>query len=354
MRIRLVGALILVALAASRAAQKHQETLLFDQNAYDPVPSPDGRLIAYVSTGRKFRGGSGGVGRSNLQSDVRFCDPSGQTLQTPEQEGFLGEWLTGGSEVVSFRDWRFALLGLSGKRGAGSMLTRSADEESLRLPERVAYLSKLHKFVWIENADSGAVLQSEAGPVAKLSDVRLPSLIVPSPGERFLAIADPGSGALHVYDTVKRVMVGLGKATVHPDGGWNWGNPSWNPWFPDGKHLVFFSGSALVVASADGKERRELLKVDHGGLAIPSPDGSLIAYATYSPRPRKDRKDLSFWEGSVLWVVASRGGTPAQITKPSKDETCDLRWLTPDTLIFDRIAEGRFNEHARIWTVQVE
>ena len=226
-------------------------------------------------------------------------------------------------------------------------------EERVELPERVAYLSPLHKFNWIENTASGAVLQSTAGPVGEIGDVQLPPLIVPSPDERFLAIASPSYGELHVYDTVKRTLVSLGNITIHPDSNWDWSKPSWNPWFPDGKHLAFLSGSSLVVASPDGKQRHELFKADHGGLAIPSPDGSLIAYATFSPRPRKYRDDLKFWEGSVLWVVPSKGGTPTQITKPSKDETYDLRWLTKDSLIFDRIAEGMFNEDARIWTVQV-
>jgi hypothetical protein len=233
------------------------------------------------------------------------------------------------------------------------MLPGLTVEQWEKLPERVAYLSTLDKFIWIENTASGAVLQSTAGPVAELDDVQLPPLIVPSPDERFLAIASPSYGDLHVYDTVKRTIFSLGNITIHPDSVWDWSKPSWNPWFPDGKHLAFFSGSLLVVASPDGKQRQELLKADRGGLAVPSPDGSLIAYATFSPRPRKDREDLKFWEGSVLWVVPTKGGAPTQITKPSENETYDLRWLTQDSLIFDRITEGMFNEHARIWTVQV-
>lgn len=345
--------LLSIGLAASSAAQRQQETLLFDLNAYDPVPSPDGRLIAYVLTGRKLEGGSGGFGRSNLQSNVKFCDPSGQTLQNPYAEGFLGEWLPDGSEIVSFRDWRFALLDPGGSKESQSMLPGLRVEDWVKLPERVAYLSRLHKFIWIDNTDSGAVLQSPTGTVAKIDDGQLPELIVPSPDERFLAIASPGHGGLHVYDTLKHTIFNLGSVTIHPDSDWDWSKPSWNPWFPDGKHLAFFAGSVLVVSSPDGMERHELLKADHGGLAIPSPDGSSIAYATFSPRPRKYREDLNYWEGSVLWVVPSKGGTPTQITQPSKDETYDLRWLSQDSLIFDRITEGMFNEHARIWTVQV-
>jgi hypothetical protein len=257
---QIAACLLLIGLAAPSAAQRQQETLLFDFNAYDPVPSPDGRLIAYVLTGRKLEGGSGGFGRSNLQSDVKFCDPSGQTLQNPNAEGFLGEWLPDSSEIVSFRNWKFALLDPRGSRESQSMLPGLTVEQWEKLPERVAYLSTLHKFIWIENTASGAVLQSTAGPVAELDDVQLPPLIVPSPDERFLAIASPSYGDLHVYDTVKRTIFSLGNITIHPDSVWDWSKPSWNPWFPDGKHLAFFSGSLLVVASPDGKQRQELLK----------------------------------------------------------------------------------------------
>lgn len=110
MRYQVAGWLLFIGLGAYSAAQTQQETLLFDLNAYDPVPSPDGRLIAYVLTGRKLEGGSGGFGRSNLQSDVKFCDPGGQTLQNPYAEGFLGEWLPDSSGIVSFRDWKFSCL----------------------------------------------------------------------------------------------------------------------------------------------------------------------------------------------------------------------------------------------------
>jgi len=39
------------------------------ENACNPIPSPDGSVIAYVRTGR-WEKGSGGLGRSNLRSEV--------------------------------------------------------------------------------------------------------------------------------------------------------------------------------------------------------------------------------------------------------------------------------------------
>jgi hypothetical protein len=167
-------------------------------------------------------------------------------------------------------------------------------------------------------------------------------------------MGEPSLGrSLWIYDTVNKTLANFGAVTIQPDPEWDYIKPGWNPWFPDGKHLAFFSGDWLYVATPDGKTRRKLLQAEHGGLAIPSLDGTRIAYATFSLRPRKIRKDLNFWGASTLWVVSSGGGTPTQITNASDDETYDLRWLTQDSLIFDRVSEGLFNEHARIWTVSV-
>lgn len=333
------------------AAAQQQPILFLNANAYDPVPSPDGKLIAYVLTGENPLFAS--TGRGSLVSDVAFCDANGKTLQSPSVHGFLGEWLPDSSAIVTFRDWRYSLAEPGGVREPGYLLAGRDPDAHFNMTERVAYLSKLNEFVWIEWPDWDSVLNSWAGPIAHFEH-ELPSLIVPSPDERYLAIGGNGSDdGLWVYDTLQHTLSRFGNVTIHPDPEWSYIMPSWNPWFRDSKHLTFFSGSSLYVASADGKDRHELLKADHGGLAIPSPDGTMIAYATFSPRPMKARKDLSFWAGSVLWVVSSDGGTPRQITKPVSGETYDLRWLTDESLIFDRIEEGNFNEHARIWSVGI-
>src|SRR5215468_4596034 len=58
--------------------QESNELLLSDtQNACTPIPSPDGSMIAYVLTGRWDRG-SGGLGRSNLRSQVMVMDRDGR------------------------------------------------------------------------------------------------------------------------------------------------------------------------------------------------------------------------------------------------------------------------------------
>src|SRR6266404_5591451 len=86
---------------------------LSNENAYNPVPSPDGTKIAAVRTGWHRRGGSGGLGRSNLLSEVIVLDRTGRTLSTRSlADSFVADW--SGDGIVSFRDWSYALISEDG------------------------------------------------------------------------------------------------------------------------------------------------------------------------------------------------------------------------------------------------
>ena len=87
------------------------QTRLSVENAYNPIPSPDGKEIVAVRTGWFRPGGSGGLGRSNLQSSVIVLDRTGRTLATLT-EGFVADWKKEG--IVSFRDWSYSLLSEDG------------------------------------------------------------------------------------------------------------------------------------------------------------------------------------------------------------------------------------------------
>lgn len=56
------------------------EVLLSGSAAYNPIPSPNGKMIAYVRTGWGREGGSGGFGRSNLVSEVMVMTENGTTI----------------------------------------------------------------------------------------------------------------------------------------------------------------------------------------------------------------------------------------------------------------------------------
>src|SRR5882724_10652281 len=87
---------------------------LSGENAYNPIPSPDGLKMAAVRTGWHREGGSGGLGRSNLRSDLIILDRMGRTISPLlHADSFVADWNRDG--IVSFRDWSYALLSESGR-----------------------------------------------------------------------------------------------------------------------------------------------------------------------------------------------------------------------------------------------
>jgi hypothetical protein len=335
------------------SAQKIDEKLLSDrENAYNPIPSPDGKLIAYVRTGWG-RGGSSGFGRSNLRSEIAVMTTSGNMLSpTPIASAFLFGWTPVGNNLICYRDRHFLLAGAYG--GISRQADETGGDRGFSRSERAAYLSKAGTFVWVEHQRSPrTLLLTQSGPIAENS-MMTGTIVVPSPDERFVAVAANGMD-LWIYDTVKKTWANLGKADIHPSPDWDYIKPSWNPWFADGSRLAFFSGSSLLIASADGRHRTAVLNVtDPAGLAVPSPDGKWVAYAAFTPRPTKDRPDLKFWGGTVIWAAPSDGkGKPLQITSPNEDTTYDLNWAGNQRLVFDRISDTPFYSHARLWTANV-
>ena len=115
MRIRLLAVALTCILARVSTAQ-NPARLFVNENAYDPLPSPDGELVAFVLTGKDPGRGSGGFGRSNLRSLIGFADASGTTFRNTSAFGFLSGWAPDSKAVVSFRDWQFSLVDIDGKQ----------------------------------------------------------------------------------------------------------------------------------------------------------------------------------------------------------------------------------------------
>ena len=352
---RVLVALLFAALinASEVRSQEFKETLLNTDNAYNPIPSPDGKYIAYVRTGWGRPGGSGGFGRSNLLSEVMVIDENGvPTTAKPLADMFLSAWTPDGNEVVCFRDWEYALVTKDGKRVMEGRVPN--DPAKHPATEWVAYTPSLASVVWSRLTDnSHGAIEAPGRTVVREKVFR--DRVIPSPDGRYLAVFGEFPQAdLRVYDLHLESWSDLGTISIHPDKDWWYVQPNWTPWFADGSRLVFLRDSTLVIASPDGTTKTEIKIDGPAGLPVPSPNGQSIAYVTFEPHPRRVRSDLQFWGGTTIWVVAaSAGSAPRAVTGKSEDEIYDLKWLNNSTVVFDRIADEVFYKNARIWKATV-
>jgi hypothetical protein len=330
--------------------------LLLSENAYNPIPSPDGRYIGYVKTGWG-EGMTSGMGRSSLTSNVGLMEASGNVLKpnfAPRK--FLAGWSADSKAVVCYRDWTYAILTPGGVTLSEGRLPQP---KLPPLPERVAFLNDLRLPAWQEGSGPNGSLATTMGTVLRFENggpsLYTDYLFAPSPDGRYVATVEAirQPGKLRIYDRKRGKWSSLGEVVISPDRDWDYMKPSWDPWFADSSHLAYFSGRDLLVASPDGQSKRVLLTSNQpAGLAAPSPSGELVAYVAFDGRPMKGRPDLTFWGNSAVWVVSATGQVaPRQLTQPDLDTTSGLRWLGNDSLVFDRIRENIFDMHARIWSI---
>jgi hypothetical protein len=181
--------------------------------------------------------------------------------------------------------------------------------------------------------------------------------LAPSPDEHYIAVGPPRLGrSLEVYDLAKKMWAGLGAAVIHPDEGWDWMEPNWSPWFADSSRLTFFTAEGLTISSPDGKRKRVVLRTaEPAGLAVPSPDGRAIAYATFASGPQTSGAgNMPIWNCTGIWVVGvEEPSSPRRLVEQTPSLTYDLRWLDNGHLVFDRIEKG-FPPRARLWTVAAD
>jgi Tol biopolymer transport system component len=334
-------------------AQDSTETLLTTDNAYNPIPSPDGRYIAYVRTGWGEKSWFG-LGRASLVSQVKLMTVRGDAAQrTLADDYFLSDWTPDSTRLVCYRDGNYVLVSTQGKRTLAGRIPN--DPDHLGEAEWVAYSSFLKTIIWSRQFDkSHRAIETPTRTIVK--DRKLwQERVVPSPDGRYLAVfREESQTDLRVYDLRLKSWTDLGRMSIHPDKDWWYIQPNWSPWFADSSRLVFLRDSTLVIIRPDGTQNMETKVDDHAGLPVASPDGQSIAYVTFEPRPMKQRPDLQFWGGTTIWVVpASAGSAPCPVTQKNQDEVYDLKWLSDETLVFDRVADEMFYGHARIWKAAV-
>jgi Tol biopolymer transport system component len=311
-------------------AQSFSESLLTTDNAYNPMPSPDGKHIAYVRVGW----GESifvSMGRSSLVSEFKVIDTQGgDTSQLLAKPFFLSGWTPESTRLICFRDGNYAVISM-----AGEQVETGHVGNTPRSSERVVYSPSRGRVVEEASFGSGRA--------------------VPSADGRYVAtFGDNADSELTIHDLVNRSSKSLGRMSIHPDRNWSYIQPDWNPWFADSSRLVFLRDSTLVIVTPDGSDKTEIEIQGQAGLPTPSPDVQSIAYATFEPHPMKVRTDLQFWGGTTIMVVsASAGSKPRPITLKNPDEVYDLKWLNNSELVFDRVADEMFYQHARIWRAAV-
>jgi hypothetical protein len=330
------------------------ESLLRADNAYNPIPSPNGKYIGYVETGWGREGGSGGTGRSNLISDVKVMSANdGTPSRTILKDFFLSGWTPEGDRLVCFRDWQFAVVGIDGKLEIAGRIPYDTNQFQAA-SEWVAFSPAFKTVIW--SRWIGGTQRSIETPnrqIAQDSIALWPERPIPSPDGRYIAVfsedtfRDP---ELRVFDVQRRVWSSLGETTIHPDRQWLYIQPNWNPWFADSSRLVLIQDHRLVVAYPDGRKVAEFNIEGVSGLPTASPDGKRIAYVTFEPRPMSVRPDLHFWGGTTVMVVSLESRlAPQAVTEKNPDEVYDLKWLDDSTVLFDRVADEGLFQHARIW-----
>jgi hypothetical protein len=326
--------------------------VILADSAYNPIPSPDGKTIAFVGTGwgRGFPMSS--LGRTSLKSDVMLMDLSGTVLTSkPLADAFLQAWTPDGKKLVCYRDWKAFLVTPDGSKSEVVDVPRGA------FTERAQYFSSRHAFCWSLGWTTRGIACSDGSVLAR-KDSLLTDLMVPSPDERYLAVLGAcgptgriTDNNLWIYDRSKQSWVNLGKIIISPNHDWDYIKPSWNPWFADSSRLALSTESGIIVASPDGSQRDVIAQPGSpAGLAVPSPDGRQVAYVTFEGTPRKARPDLTFWGNTTIWIAPVKGnGKPRPVTRQAEETTYCLRWLSDTELAFDRFADEMLYRRARIW-----
>ncbi|HXZ79698.1 MAG TPA: hypothetical protein VEG30_07195 [Terriglobales bacterium] len=237
-------------------ARLPNETLLSSENAYNPIPSPDGKYIAFVRIGWNKR--TAGLGRSSLISQTALMDPGGNLVAKQSlADSFLSGWTPDGSLLICYRDGEYSLVRVDGSNSIKEQLPAAPDVLGT---ERVSYFARSRAAIWSHSVGNITVLETPYGVLAQ-QDGWKGNLIAPSPNGRYLAIAGDWPGSrLWIYDLELDSWTCLGDISIHPDENWDYIKPSWNPWFADGSRLTFFArkNSVLVITLPDGKQRRDV------------------------------------------------------------------------------------------------
>lgn len=318
-------------------------------NAYNPIPSPDGTKIAFVRTGNG-RSPILSMGRYDMRSDVMVADKNGKLIsEKPLADSFLAGWTPDSNNLVCYRDGRFSLVNLQGNKTEEGHIP-----DPINGPERIQYSTKIDAFVWHGHGTKcNAVISEKGTEIAHYDGNFSDWLSISGDGQWLATISDRG---FIVFNMTDDTWINLGNVTIHPDFSGLDYKTAWNPWFKDNTYLSYISKNKVVVALPDGKEKRELCTVENNcGLATPSPDGRHIAYVMFVKKQREIKDNETPWESSQIWLVSNDDDIPKPIPVTSENKALifNLRWLDNDEIIFDRFEDTSLFAHAGLWRVKI-
>jgi hypothetical protein len=146
-------------------SQTSREALVSSDNAYNPIPSPGGKYIAYVRTGWGRQKGFSGFGRSNLVSEVAVLDASESLVfKNPLANAFLSGWTPDSAKLICYRDGAYSLVSKHGVVSSEGRLPGSADVIGT---ERVSYLPRSGLLIWSRRDKLHTILETPKGILAK-------------------------------------------------------------------------------------------------------------------------------------------------------------------------------------------
>jgi hypothetical protein len=363
------------------------ETVFPSQNGTVPMVSPDGQWVAYVETGWGRRGGTGGMGRSNLVSNAHVVNRDGKDDRIVS-DMFLVQWLSDSKKVASARDGFITITDLDGKAVtefgqplSAEELKYQSDKEDWRaghsrgeIGGRMPHKKRLPvSFESIRNDDTitdwgeNAAFSPDGkwfGPILeKLKLVfidengRRQSIALPkeydeprwqcswSPDGKYGLMIPLGGNddedINHTFliDFQTRVLRRLPNIdSISETGDWAYRKCRWNPWSKDGARLAFVRKGQIWVMNADGSSPRQIT-FDSTQKLFPvfSRDGKRLAYISWQPDNRRHYERMG---PTDLWVVNTETSLATRITAPAQERINCLDWLDDNTLIFDRLADG--------------
>jgi hypothetical protein len=346
------------------------EWLFPSQNGTVPMVSPDGQWVAYVETGWRRPGGTGGNGRTNLLSLTHAVRADG-TGDRIVSDMFLTSWLADSKRIASSRDGYAAVCDLEGKpviefgwEWPGYVPQPESDwrtgelraQRGVRMPHSKHLALDYNDLVSGENAAFSPEGQW-FGPIwdgenAKFLDAKNQpfTIEIPEPDNWLgqLAIGSPdGKYIMLLLNSAAIINMQTRSAWIIQDmdeipsdyemGNWDYRKARWNPWSKDGAWCAFIRNGQVWIMKPDGSESKQIT-FDSTQKVFPtfSRNGKQLAYITWQPDERLHYKRLG---PTDLWVVELETELAVRVTAQSSGRIYSLDWLNDSTIIFDRIEQ---------------